>query len=367
MNKDPNNRSRRRKGTTIEDIAREAGVSTATVSRVFNSPEKVSNSTREVVEAVARRHHFVADGLATGLASRKSSLLGVIIPTISNSIYSQSTQAIQDVAQAAGYTVLVGVSDFSRSREERLIHRFIEHRVEGIVLTGAKRGSDVYEKINRNGLPYIVTWKLDPERRHPCVSFDNARASMVAIEHLIALGHRRIGFVCGRTDVNDRALERKSSFEARMAAHGLSADPKLMFERPFEYVEGSAVMRRMLENPDPPTAVFCANDIQAIGAMAHCHEAGLEVPRDISIIGFDDLAITQYTTPQLTTVHVPAAEMGRSAAQQLVTAIRDGGNPMSMELPVQLIVRGTTGPPSRVDHDESPVGKDGEPTTGNGT
>lgn len=364
MSKDPKRPPRRRKGATIEDIAREAGVSTATVSRVFNSPEKVSPAARETVKEVARRHHFVAHGLATGLASKRSSLLGVIIPTISNSIYSQSTQAIQDVAQAAGYTVLVGVSDFSRSREERLIHRFIEHRVEGIVLTGAERDSEVYDKINHNGLPYVITWKLDPERRHPCVSFDNARASMVAVEHLISLGHRRIGFVCGRTDVNDRALERWRSFETRMAAHGLVPDPHLMFERPFEYVEGSAVMRRMLENPDPPTAVFCANDIQAIGAMSHCHEAGLQVPRDISIIGFDDLAITQYTTPQLTTVHVPAAEMGRCAAQQLVTAIRDGGNPMSMELPIQLILRGTTAPPSRTGHGEPPADEERERTIG---
>lgn len=350
MSQDRNRRSGRRKpgGMTIQDIAREAGVSAATVSRTFNNPEKVSATTREAVEAVAKRHHFVAHGLATGLASRRSGLLGVIIPTISNSIYAQSTQAIQDVAQSAGYTVLVGISDFSRSREERLIHRFIEHRVEGIMLTGAERDAQVYEKITHNELPYVVTWKLDPARRHPCVSFDNARAAATATEHLIALGHRRIGFVCGHTEVNDRALERRRAFEATMSAHGLMPDPDLLFERPFEYIDGNAVMRRMLEHPDPPTAVFCANDIQAIGAMACCHEAGLRVPADISIMGFDDLAITQYTTPQLTTVHVPAAEMGRRAALQLVAAIRDGERPMSLELPTQLTVRGSTAPPARV-------------------
>jgi LacI family transcriptional regulator len=334
-------------GLTIKDIAREAGVSTATVSRALNRPEKVSRATRETIEGITKRHHFVSHGLATGLASQRSGLLGLVIPTLSNSIYSQSTHAIQDVAQAAGFTVLVGVSDFSQSIEERLIHRFIEHRVEGLVLTGTDRDPEIYDKILHNGLTYVLTWKLDAQRRHPSVSFDNTKAAVTAVEHLIALGHRRIGFVCGHTKLNDRALERRQAFESTMRRHALEPDPELMFERAFEYIEGNAAMRQIMEHANPPTAVFCANDIQAIGALAYCLDAGVRVPGDVSLVGFDDLPITQYTTPKLTTVHVPAADMGRRAAQQLVAAIRDGQSPTSLELPTQLIVRGSTAPPAQ--------------------
>ena len=333
-------------GVTIRDIAREAGVSTATVSRAFNAPETVKPATREAVMAVARQRHYVPQASATTLASQRSRLLGVIIPTISNSIYAQSTQAVQQAAQEAGYTVIVGVSDFSPEREERLIHRFIEHRVEGLVLTGEARAEGVYDKIEWNDLPFVVTWKYVTKPARPSVSFDNFKAAASAVEHLLTLGHRRIGFVCGRSDVNDRALGRRRAFEETMRANQVPADPDLIFERDFEYVEGTAVMRRMLEHRDPPTAVFCANDIQAIGAMAYCHQVGLSVPRDMSIVGFDDLPITQYTTPQLTTVHVPAAEMGRRAAQQLLGAIRHHETQMSFELPTHLIVRGSTMPPT---------------------
>lgn len=332
---------------TIRDVAREAGVSTATVSRVFNTPELVSQVTRDTVMAVARHRHYVPHASATTLASQRSRLLGVIIPTISNSIYAQSTQAVQQVAQEAGYTVIVGVSDFCPEREERLIHRFIEHRVEGLVLTGEARADGAYDKIERNDLPFVVTWKYVTKPGRPSVSFDNFKAAASAVEHLLTLGHRRIGFVCGRSDVNDRALGRRRAFEETMRAYQVPVDRDLIFERDFEYVEGTAVMRRMLEHRNIPTAVFCANDIQAIGAMAYCHQVGLTVPQEISIVGFDDLPITQYTTPQLTTVHVPAAEMGRRAALQLLAAIRNHEPQMSFELPTHLIVRGSTMPPTK--------------------
>ncbi|MCH8189706.1 MAG: substrate-binding domain-containing protein [Proteobacteria bacterium] len=140
-------------------------------------------------------------------------------------------------------------------------------------------------------------------------------AACAAVDHLVALGHRRIGLICGRTDLNDRALDRRRAFEDSLRRHGLTIDPDLIFERDFEFVEGRGAMHRMLGHPRPPTAVFCANDIQAIGAMMECRETGLRVPEDISIVGFDDLPIAQCTTPQLTTVRVPAHEMGRRAAE----------------------------------------------------
>ena len=231
---------------TITEIAGEAGVSTATVSRVFNQPDKVKKTTREAVLAVTERHHYVAHGLAGGLASRRSRLLGLVIPTVNYSIYSASTEAIQQAAQKAGYTVLVGISDFSEEREADLIHQLVSRRVEGLILTGEKRSKSVYEKIIYNRCPFVITWKHTHSQDRPSVSFDNAKATQAAVNYLLSLGHQRIGLVCGHTHLNDRALLRKTAFESTLRAAGIEPDPKLMFERAFEYVEGRAAMHRML-------------------------------------------------------------------------------------------------------------------------
>jgi LacI family transcriptional regulator, galactose operon repressor len=327
---------------TINEIAEEAGVSTATVSRVFNQPNKVKKTTREAVLAAAERHHYVTHGLAGGLASRRSRLLGLVIPTVSNSIYGASTQAVQQAAQRAGYTVLVGVSDFSEEREAELIHQLVSRRVEGLILTGERRSQAVYDKIIRNQCPFVITWKLTHSQERPSVSFDNAKATRAAVNHLLSLRHRRIGLICGHTDLNDRALQRRVAFEKTLRDAGIEPDPELMFESGFEYVEGRAAMHRMLRLNVPPTAVFCANDIQAIGALSECRETGLSVPDDMSIVGFDDLPIAQYITPKLTTVRVPAEEMGDHAARRLIAAIETGETVLPLALSTDLIIRETT-------------------------
>ena len=340
-------RARRRRagnGVTIREIAREAGVSTATVSRYFNNPERVSPQARDKVRPVVERYHYVSHGLAMGLASRRSRTLGLVIPTITNSIYASSTQAVQRAAQEAGYTVLVGISEFSPAEEARLIHRLLERRVDGLVLTGGTRDQALYDKITHNGVPFVVTWLSTRMPALPSVSFDNYKAATAAVDYLLSLDHRRIGLICGRSDVNDRARERRRAYEDCLARRGIAVDPALIFERDFEFIEGRAALHAMLAVPDPPSAVFCANDIQAIGAMAECREAGLEIPKEISIVGFDDLPIAQYTDPQLTTIRVPAAEMGQRAAEALIAAVKAGGAVMPLELPTDLVIRGSTAP-----------------------
>lgn len=179
------------------------------------------------------------------------------------------------------------------------------------------------------------------------MSFDNYAAARKAVEHLVSLGHQRIGMICGRADINDRAFERRRAYEDVLKASGIAVDRKLMFERDFEFVEGRAAMHRLLKLPDPPTAVFCANDIQAVGALNECLELGVAVPERMSLIGFDDLPIVEYTIPKLSTVRVPAAEMGRRAARELVAHI-EGDEPLSsVELQTDLIIRQSTARPSQ--------------------
>jgi len=327
---------------TIREIAREAGVSTATVSRVLNNPDIVSAKRREAVLKVIERYDYVSHGMAGTLAGARSMTIGLVIPTITNSIYAASTQAIQRYAQRESYGVLLGVSDFDTDEEARMIRRLIERRVDGLILTGGGRDPAIYRTLDRHNIPYVVTWRIAGTPSCPCISFDNYRAGRVAMHHLLDLGHRRIGLICGRSEVNDRAMERRKAYEDALAEHSISVDSSLIFERDFEFIEGQIAMRRMLRHAEPPTAVFAANDIQAIGAIAECREQDLDVPRDISIIGFDDLPVAEFTFPKLTTIHVPADRMGHIAASRLFEMIQGEPEPASEILPVRLVVRDST-------------------------
>jgi len=332
----------RRTVNTIREIASLAGVSTATVSRVINEPERVRADTRERVLGIINDNHFVADRVAGGLKSQRTRTIGLIIPTIANSIYSSSTQAIQRTAQEEGYTVFVGISEFSPDAEAALIHRLIEHRIDGLILTGADRADNVYKKITHNNIPFVLTWQLSRSKKTPSVSFDNYHAARTATQHLLALGHRNIGLICGRTAVNDRAFERRRAFEDIMRSHGLSPRQECICECEFEMSDGRDAMSRILGVSQPPTAVFCANDVQAVGAIAACNDRNLRVPGDISVIGFDDLPIAQCTIPTLTTVQVPAAEMGTRAVAELIAAINENRGVVTRELPTRLVVRNST-------------------------
>ncbi|MEO1190097.1 MAG: substrate-binding domain-containing protein [Pseudomonadota bacterium] len=215
----------------------------------------------------------------------------------------------------------------------------MERRVDGMILTGGEHDPRVFRTLERHGIPCVLTWRQSENAAHPSVSFDNYAAGLLAMKKLVALGHRRIGLICGRTDVNDRAEKRWRAYVDVLKSIDVEIDPHLIFERDFEFIEGHTAMVRMIENPDPPTAVFAANDIQAIGAIAGCREKGLNVPDDISIIGFDDLPIAQFSHPKLTTVHVPAADMGHLAATRLFQQINGEMVTGSDILPVKLVER----------------------------
>jgi LacI family transcriptional regulator len=339
--------ARRRNGkpVTIREIAREAGVSIATVSRSLRTPDLVKVETRAAVLEAARRHHYVLDGLAGGLASRRSGTIGLVIPTIMNSIYAVSTQAVQETAQRAGYTTLVCISEFSPKAEQELMVKLIERRVDGLVLTGSSFPPRLLRMLEINRVPSIVTWIDTPSSKLPAIGFSNAGGVRMAVEHLAGLGHRRIGFVCGRTQVNDRAAERRRSFEETMNALGLMPDPALMLERHFDYAEGHGAMRQLLASRPRPTAVHLANDVQAIGALQACRELGVDVPGEVSVIGFDDHPMARYTFPQLTTIRVPAAEMGRRATAALLARIDQDEAMVSTSLSLDLVLRQTTAPP----------------------
>jgi LacI family transcriptional regulator len=310
-----------RQPVTLRQIAREAGVSVATVSRAMRRPDTVSVATRSRILALVERHRYVPDALAASFASRRTGLVGLIVPTISNSIYAAFTEAVQNRLQSAGRKLLIANTNYAATLEAEIVHKLVENRVEGVIFTGYRRDRLLYDLLQHYRIPFIVTWSTSDDPSIPAISFDNFIAAKAATAKLIELGHRRIGLICGVSAVNDRASQRIEGYRASLEKAGVGFDPALVAERPFEMAEAAAATEAIMSLAEPPTALFCANDIQAMGALFSCQRLGLAVPRHVSIIGFDDLPMTRVANPPLSTVHVPAQEMGEAAADALVRAV----------------------------------------------
>jgi LacI family transcriptional regulator len=329
---------------TLRQIAREAGVSVATVSRAIRQPDTVAEATRQRILDLVARHHYVPDARATGFSSRRTGLVGLIVPTISNSIYAAFTEAVQNRLQAAGRKLLIANTNYSATIEDQIVRKLVEGRVEGVIFTGYRRDPALYELLRHYRIPFVVTWSTSPDPAVPAISFDNVAASKAATETLISLGHRRIGLICGVSAVNDRALQRIAGYRAALTKHGMAFDAHLVKERPFDAAEGAAAAEELMRTTRPPTAIFCANDIQALGALFACQRLGISVPEQLSIIGFDDLPMIRVTHPPLSTVHVPAHEMGEAAADALVDAVETQRPIRSRSLAAKIIMRGSHSP-----------------------
>jgi LacI family transcriptional regulator len=324
---------------TLRRIARETGVSVATVSRALRQPATVSPQKRQRILELVKRYRYVPDALAASFSSRRTGLVGLIVPTISNSIYAEFTEAVQGRLQAAGRKLLIANTNYSAELETQIIQKLVESRVEGVVLTGYRRDPAIFELLRHYSIPFVVTWSTSPDPDVPAISFDNRAAAAAATETLIGLGHRRIGLICGVSAVNDRAAQRLEAYREVLARHRIRFSSALVDERPFEMAEGAAAAAAMMRLASPPTALFCANDIQALGAMFACQRLGLRVPDDISIIGFDDLPMASIVYPSLSTVHVPAKEMGEAAADALVSSVESGKPIPSILIETRVIIR----------------------------
>lgn len=312
---------------TLRQIAREAGVSIATVSRALRQPETVSHDTRARILMLVSRHRYVPDARAVGLSSRRTGLVGLLVPTLSNSIYAAFAEAVQNRLQGAGRRLLIANTNYDEPLESQIVRALVESRVEGVIFTGYRRDPAIYQLLRHYRIPFVVTWSTSPVADVPSISFDNTRAAKAATAMLLELGHRRIGLVCGVSALNDRAQQRIDGYRAALAERNLAFDAHLVRQCPFDAAEGAAAAESLLAVPHPPTALFCANDIQALGALFACQRLGVSVPSDLSILGFDDLPIVRVTSPPLSTVHVPAHEMGEAVADALLGAA-DTGRPI---------------------------------------
>ena len=331
----------------LADVARLAGVSAASVSRALSQPRLVSAATLARVEVAARQLRYVPHGSARALRSRRSYAVGAVIPALGNSIYAKSMQALQKTLEAGGYTLLLACHEFDLATELKVTRSLVERGIDALMLVGTEHSPDLFALLADRGIPYILTWALDASGRHPCVGFDNRVAARRVTDYLVDIGHREIAMISGVTSGNDRARERLTGVRDTLAARGIALPPARVIEQPYTLLAGSEAMRVLLDLVPRPTAVICANDVLAMGAVMECRAQGLAVPAAMSVTGFDDIEAASILTPALTTVRVPMHELGHAAARQLLARLGGEAGAPSTELAVDLIVRGTTAPPQQ--------------------
>ncbi|MFZ5556303.1 MAG: LacI family DNA-binding transcriptional regulator [Pseudomonadota bacterium] len=335
----------KKKSAKLSDVARLAGVSTATVSRALSLPQKVRPETLEKIQRVIKKLGYVPHGAARALALRRTFTIGAVVPTLDNAIFAETTHALQKTLDEAGYTLLLACHEFNPDVETRVARTLIERGVDGVVLFGTDHQKPLWQLIETLQLPYVLSWAFDKTGARPCVGFDSRAAGRRVAEYLIDLGHRRFAMISGLTATNERHRARVQGVKDALAARGIPLEPACVVEKQFSPNAGREAMHELLKMKVPPTAVICGNDVLAIGAIAECHAAGLEVPGDLSITGFDDMAIASMISPGLTTVRFPAYELGKLAAENLLLHLNAAGAPAQRELPVELIVRESTAPP----------------------
>lgn len=330
---------------TIGDVARRAGVSAATVSRVVNQADNVRAGLRAKVEAAIDHLGYVPHAGARTLKSRRTGTVGAIFPTIDNAIFAKAIDALQRSLDDAGRQLLIATNDYSPVAEESQALHLLTRGADALVLCGTGQRPSLLARLRSRGVPVVHVMSWPPPPGMACVGFNNARAMGQVVRYLLDLGHRNIAMLAGVTRDNDRAAARLEGVRAALEGAGLPLPPSKVVERRYSLAAAREGLQRLMEDATPPTAVVCGNDVLAFGALFEAQRLGLSVPRELSIVGFDDLELASHLQPALTTVHVPAEKMWNDAADHVLALIDGLEPPPSPEVEVSLVVRGSTGPP----------------------
>jgi len=329
---------------SIKDIARLAGVSHSTVSRALRNSPLVNPQTTKEIQGIARQLSYQPSAVARGLVTRKTRTIGVVVTTIADPFVSEVVIGIEFAANDAGYSVFLADSNADPVREKNVVHSFAERRVDGIVVTSSRVGALYTPLLSQMNVPIVLINNQHPGQFVHSVMIDNVQGSREATTHLIRLGHRRIAYI-GDQYGHQSDTERFGGYRQALDEAALPFVPELVVHGDSRPEEAIAVMNKLLALPSPPTAVFCYNDMTALGVLRAVHMRGIRVPADISVVGFDDLFFVSYTQPQLTTVRQPMRKMGRMAMESLLKLM--SGLPIgeAVLVPAELIVRESTAPP----------------------
>lgn len=302
----------------LREVAAAAGVSIVTVSRCITNPDRVSKATREHVLGVAERLGYIPNRLASGLASAKSMVVGVVVPTIANPIHGVITQGVADMLEPAGYRLLLGNSHFSKRNELELVRTFLGHKVDGILLTGRDHMDECIELLARSGTPMVEMFDYNPDPFDVSVGSSNFDAGAALAQYLIARGRARFAFV-GHTGTDDsRMMARLDGLRAACAEAGRA--PPLHYEiasDPGTGTGGEVIGTILREAPDTDAIIFAGHAV-AVGAIRFALEIGIDVPGRVAIAGFGDTPLAQWIKPALTTVRFPNRETGLEAGRLML-------------------------------------------------
>ncbi|MEM9049268.1 MAG: LacI family DNA-binding transcriptional regulator [Pseudomonadota bacterium] len=330
---------------TLEDVARHACVSTATVSRCLNTPAQVSAETRKRVLETVRLLGYAPNFGARALAAKRTNTFGAIVPTMENAIFARGLQAFQEALGHHGITTLVASSSYSPTLEEAQIRTLVARGADALLLIGHDRTPESYAFLEKQRVPYVVAWAYSGAEKRLSIGFDNRRAMQALTQKVLALGHRRLGLITAERAGNDRARARVDGVIDAMQAHGLQPDALRLVETTYAIANGAIAFATLMQAKPRPTVVLCGNDVLAAGALAEARKRGIAVPDAVSVTGFDDIEIAEIVTPSLTTVRVPHRRMGQGAAQMLV-ALRNGKDAGgSVALDPTITMRESLGPP----------------------
>lgn len=327
---------------TMKDVALQANVSTATVSRALMNPEKVSQATRNRVEQAALEVGYLPQMQGRNMKRNESRTILVIVPDICDPFFSEVIRGIEVTAAAQGYLVLIGDCAHQNQQEKTFIDLIITKQIDGMLLLGSRLPFDASIEEQRNLPPMVMANEFAPELGLPTVHIDNLTAAFDAVNYLHELGHQRIGCIAGPEEM-PLCHYRLQGYVQALRRSGITVDPHYIARGNFTYEAGATALEQLLALPQPPTAVFCHSDIMALGALSYAKRHGLKIPEDLSIIGFDNISLAEFCDPPLTTVSQPRFDIGREAMLLLLNQLSgqfvDSGSRL---LDCELILRGST-------------------------
>jgi len=337
---------------TIKDIAKKAGVSHATVSRALNGNTIIPESTAAGIRDLAQAMGYSPSAAARGLKTNRSHVIGVIVSHIDNPYFGEIVQGIEDAIQGTRYSLFFASSHLNPENEKNIVRAFAEHRVEGVIICSVTVGGQQAEALRQHGIPIVVINNQSPEKYSYSIAHDDLDGARQVTRHLIGLGHRRIAFL-GNELAERINQERLAGFHMELKSAGIRPEPALVLRcGGSEIADGQAGMQQLLTHSPLPSAVFCFNDLMAIGALKALTQAGISVPGQVSLAGFDNIEYSAYTQPPLTTFDQPKRDIGSQAARLLLDRIQADGNngngePISQVMRGQLLVRTSTAPISK--------------------
>lgn len=324
---------------TLDDVAKEAGVSTATVSRCLNGSGNVTQITRDKVMRAVEMLGYTPHFGARAMAAKRTFTIGAIIPTMDNAIFARGIQAFQEELHDHGYTLIIASNAYRPELEAEQIRTLVARGVDGLLLIGYERDAALYQYLERRGIPTLVAWAYAANSAVPSIGFDNRRSMLELTRMVLSMGHRRIAAISGIVAGNDRAAERLAGIRDGMREFGLDPASLLFIETPYEIDNGATAFAQVMQTRPRPSVVMCGNDVLAVGALQKATELGIRVPDDVSLTGFDDIELARIASPPLTTVHVPHRKMGRCAARELIGMVQDRSEGVAIELKAELTMR----------------------------